>query len=202
MQEFNLREFIARSIDTEGELPLFEVLADLPTLYEYGPWLAGGALRRTLTNQKLETDFDFFFRDKVQLEKFAAELERKGLTKRRETQHHVHYSGKVAGATREVQLIRFKYYENAIDVINSFDFTICQFAFDGTTLTAGDHAFWDLGRKRLAINKITYPVSTMRRVLKYAKQGYYACNGALAAILRETARSTELQQQLNISYID
>ena len=92
----------------------------------------------------------------------------------------------------DVQCIRFAFYADADAVINSFDFTICQFAFDGATLTHGEYALWDLGRKRLAVHQITFPVSSMRRVLKYATQGFKACNGCLAALLRATADNPSL----------
>jgi len=70
------------------------------------------------------------------------------------------------------------------------------------TLTLGEFTLWDLGRKRLAINRITYPVSTMRRMLKYSKQGFFACGGCMATILQETILSPELHTQLDITYLD
>jgi len=107
-----------------------------------------------------------------------------------------------SGIDRDVQCIRFSFYQSAEAVIDSFDYTICMLAFDGATLTLGDFTLWDLGRKRLAIHKITYPVATMRRMLKYASQGFTACKGCLATILTETANQPELRQQLNIEYVD
>lgn len=42
------------------------------------------------------------------------------------------------------------------------------------------------------IHKITYGVSTVRRLLKYSKQGYTVCSGALAAILNEVVTHPEV----------
>jgi len=59
-----------------------------------------------------------------------------------------------------------------------------------------------LGRRKLAVHKISYPVATMRRLLKYTKQGFTACAGCLQSILKETASSPEAMSQLDIEYVD
>lgn len=203
MNTFNLQEFLGRSTDQEfSETTLAKILAPLPSLSPTGPWLAGGALRRTLLQQEPESDFDFFFRDADQLNEFMSALKAKGLSLVRETEHHMHLRGTLEGSEIpvDIQCIRFAFYTDARAVVDSFDFTICQFCFDGTTLTTGEHSLWDLGRKRLALRRLTYPVSSMRRVLKYTKQGFNACAGCLASILRETAANPEFN--LEIEYVD
>jgi len=205
MISYNLRDFLSRSTDTPlDETTLHKVLQGLPQMTAEGPWVAGGALRRMISGQEPESDFDFFFRNPDQMKDFESDLVGRGLNKIRETEHHVHYKGRVGESSveRNVQCIRFKYYEDAPAVIDSFDFTICQFAYDGSKLIVGDHSLWDLGRKRLAIHRITYPVATMRRLLKYGRQGFVACNGCLQSILTRTAESPELLSQLNIFYVD
>lgn len=202
---FNLESFLARSTDRSfEETTLAKVLGDLPPLSKNGPWIAGGALRRTMQGKEPDSDFDFFFRDAEQLAAFVGMLEKRGLEKVRETQHHVHYRGRLndGGMPRDIQCIRFAFYESAEAVIDSFDYTICMLAFDGVTLTLGNFTLWDLGRRRLAIHKITYPVATMRRMIKYTSQGFTACKGCLATILSQTARSPELLSQLDIEYVD
>ncbi len=199
----DLRDFLARSTDKAFEdTTLAKVLSALPPLSISGPWLAGGALRRTLLQQEPDSDFDFFFRDADQLSAFTAALDAAGLEKVRETEHHVHYRGRVGDSALpiDVQCIRFAFYVDAQAVIDSFDFTICQFAFDGKDLTAGLYALWDLGRKRLATHRITFPVSSMRRVLKYARQGFKACDGCLATLLRATAENPALNME--VAYVD
>lgn len=205
MIEFNLEDFLARSTDKPfSETTLALVLRELPGLSADGPWLAGGALRRTLQGKEPESDFDFFFRDADQLAAFVRKIEARGLEKIKETEHHVHYRGRLGddGRDRDIQCIRFAFYANASAVIDSFDYTICQLAFDGMKLTLGEFTLWDLGRRRLAIHKITYPVATMRRMLKYASQGFTACRGCLSAILIATAETPALREQLNIEYVD
>lgn len=199
----DLREFLARSTDREfEETTLAKVLDGLPALSPEGPWIAGGALRRTLLRQEPDSDFDFFFRDADQLSAFTDALDRMGMEKVKETEHHVHFRGRVGDCALpiDIQCIRFAFYADAEAVIDSFDFTICQFAFDGTHIAFGPYSLWDLGRKRLAVHKVTFPVSSMRRVLKYATQGFKACNGCLATLLRATADNPSLNTE--IAYVD
>jgi hypothetical protein len=203
-QTWRLADFLSRSTDTDfSETTLAKVLGTVPTLSAAGPWIAGGAIRRTIMGKEPESDFDFFFRDADQLGTFADGLLERGYRKVRETEHHIQFRGAPnGGVERDVQLIRFKYYQSAEDVIDSFDFTICMVAFDGETLTAGEYALFDLGRQTLAIHQVTFPVSTMRRMIKYTKQGFRACPGAMATILRETATNPELMAKLDIQYVD
>lgn len=201
----DLEDFLARSTDKPfSETTLAGILKSLPQLSKDGPWIAGGALRRTLLGKEPESDFDFFFRDAEQLAAFTSALEAAGLSKVRETAHHVHYRGTIgdSGIHRDIQCIRFAFYQNAEAVIDSFDYTICQLAFDGKTLTLGEFTLWDLGRRRLAIHKITYPVATMRRMLKYTSQGFTACAGCMATILTQTASNPEILQQMGVAYVD
>lgn len=205
MTEFNLEDFLARSTDRAfADTTLALVLRELPCLSKDGPWIAGGSLRRTLQGKEPESDFDFFFRDAEQLAAFVLKLEARGMEKVRETAHHIHYRGRLgeSGIPRDVQCIRFAFYQSAQAVIDSFDYTICMLAFDGNTLTLGNFTLWDLGRKRLAIHKITFPVSTMRRMLKYTSQGFWACSGCLATILKAVPENPELLSQMQIEYVD
>jgi hypothetical protein len=203
--KFDFEAFLARSSDADfKELTISQVLRGLPPIGANGPWLAGGAVRRTVLGEEPKSDFDFFFRDADQLKEFCAGLEQRGFIKVKETTHHIHYKGNIGGSglPRDIQAIRFAFYPDADAVIDSFDFTICQFAFDGKTLTAGDYALFDLGRKRLAVHKLTFPVSSMRRMLKYTKQGFTACSGAIATILRETAQNPALAAAMGVLYVD
>ncbi|SOC45725.1 hypothetical protein SAMN05892877_117114 [Rhizobium subbaraonis] len=166
-------------------------------------WLAGGAIRRTLAGMSLDSDFDFFFRSQEHAEIFEANLP--GTFRLvKETAHHKHWRGTVEGSDLpiDIQAITFKFYESAEAVIDSFDYTITMFCLDGDDLVTTPYALWDLGRKRLAVHRITYPVATMRRLLKYGKQGFTACSGCMSSILRETANSPEAMAQLDIEYVD
>ncbi|NTE87248.1 hypothetical protein [Agrobacterium rubi] len=168
-----------------------------------GAWLAGGAVRRTLIGQSLDSDFDFFFKSAEALAEWESGLP-STLRLVRETEHHKHWRGTIAGSEIpvDIQAIRFRFYETAEEVIRSFDYTITMFVLDDEDLVTTPYALWDLGRRKLALNKITYPVATMRRLLKYTKQGFTACAGCLQSILKETAESPQAMAQLDIEYVD
>ena len=169
-----------------------------------GAWLGGGAIRRTLINQPLDSDFDFFFRSKEHFDNWLSNKP-KGMGVVKETKHHVQLEGTIGDSKLPivVQGINFQYYpDGAPTVIDSFDYTITQFCLAGTTLHTTDMALWDLGRRKLSINKITYPVATMRRMLKYTKQGFTACAGCMQDLLTKTAQSPEAMASMDIEYVD
>lgn len=194
---FNLEEFCARSGCSTEEL--MRIMGAV----KGDAWCAGGAIRRTLINQTLDSDFDFFFRSADHLAAWEGSLP-KTLRLVRETEHHKHWRGTIEGSELpiDIQAIKFKFYETAGSVIDSFDYTITMFCLDGEDLVTTPYALWDLGRKKLAVHKITYPVATMRRLLKYTRQGFTACGGCLASLLKETAASPEAMGQLDIEYVD
>lgn len=194
---FDFADFCERS-DCKTE-ELFRVL----NAVRQDAWCAGGAIRRTLIKAPLDSDFDFFFRSADHLTAWEKGLP-STLSLVRETEHHKHWRGTIEGSALpvEIQAIRFRFYASAEQVIDSFDYTITQFALDGDTLVTTPHALWDLGRKKLAIHKITYPVATMRRMLKYTQQGFTACGGCMAQILRDTASTPEVMAQINLQYVD
>lgn len=195
--EFDFAEFCARSGCETKELD--RVLAAVRN----DAWCAGGAIRRTLIKQPLDSDFDFFFRDATQLADWEKALP-STLSLVRETEHHKHWKGVIEGSSLpvDIQAIRFRYYSSAAEVIDSFDYTITQFAIDGDKLVTTPYALWDLGRKRLAIHKVTYPVATMRRMLKYSNQGFTACAGCMSTLMRETALNPAALAALDTQYID
>ncbi len=88
---------------------------------------------------------------------------------------------------------RFKYKYMRIDVIkmyfdsptaciNTFDFTACMIAVDKTRVYLGEHTPTDLAKRQIMINLITFPLSTLSRVIKYTKKGYSICNDELTKV--------------------
>lgn len=194
---FNFRDFCERSgCDTDD---LFKVVDQIGN----GAWCAGGAIRRTLSGRPLDSDFDFFFRSAEHLAEWEKQLP-DTLTLVKETEHHKSWRGTLPGCEKpvEIQAIRFRFYDSSEAVIDSFDYTITQFALDRGLLVTTPYALWDLGRRKLAIHRVTYPVATMRRMLKYARQGFSACRGCMAQLLRDTAASPEAMAELDIEYVD
>jgi hypothetical protein len=200
-QRYIFREFLQRFIDKPDDLELMNLLKSLPIPTPDGPWIAGGAIRRTLSHQPLDSDIDYFFKDQKQKADFEATLlERHGwLISTRE--HAATYGMKVEHKTIIVQAISMAYYPSLDAVLDSFDFTITQFGYDGADLVCGQFALWDLARKRLALHRLTYGVSTVRRLIKYTRQGFTACGGVLASILEATVANPGVINS-TVHYVD
>lgn len=93
------------------------------------------------------------------------------------------------------------YYTSPESVIDSFDFTITQCAYDGTDFYFGEYTLWDIPRKKLALHKLTYGVATMRRLIKYTDQGFTACAGVMRSILEAVVDNPGVIQS-DVKYVD
>lgn len=92
----------------------------------------------------------------------------------------------------QLQLIRI-YAPSPLETIALFDFSICQCAMDHKDMIhLGDWTLWDIARKRLSVNKITYPTASVRRILKYKDQGYTICSGSITELLLQVAQQPTL----------
>lgn len=181
---------------------IFKHISIIPNLMDHAV-LCGGAIRRAILKQPLDSDFDFFFCPFVESDKYSCETSKQIINGILTTQgfklkYSNHFNETWCNKDIKIQLIK-KEYGSIEDILNSFDFTICQFAILGDVLYTGPYSLWDLGRKRLVVNKITYPLASMRRVIKYTKQGFYACDGCLATIMESAIDNPDWQ---DIKYID
>lgn len=211
MQTFHFLEYFGRSNDVD-KMELVQVVRHLPfKLLPEGPWLAGGALRRSILEQPLDSDYDFFFANEVQLKTVLESIkENEKVTVEKEFSNDMNVSmtlflhgdteTKFTGRRIKVQLIKV-YHQSPGEVLDSFDYTLCQFAFDGQNLICGDYALNDTLRKKLVVNKITFPVASMRRMLKYANQGFTVCGGAMREFLNQVVGEPQMLEN-TFQYID
>lgn len=179
---------------------LLRILADLPPIGKDGPWLAGGAVRRSLAKEGLDSDFDFFFKDAEQMAEFRGRLKNRRFEHIVTTRHHETYRGIAGGRLCDVQCINFAYYPDARVVIDRFDFTICQFAFDGEQLIAGERSMEDLTLRRLVVNTIPYPNSTASRLKKYQDQGFAASEECVATIAAAVTKARAENRNNDLDY--
>lgn len=208
-----IEEFLSRiGVRAFSDTDMSKSLNRLPSISSDGPWLAGGYIRRTLTNQKLDSDLDFFFRNEEQLKEFALGLEDRGATKVKENDKNQMYvlpskigvlddEKKIHLPELNIQLINFRYYDSMDAVLDSFDFTLCQFGFDGQYISMNEFALWDTARKQIVPHKVSFGVATLRRLIKYTNQGYTACGGCLTEILNQVVENPAIINS-DILYID
>lgn len=190
--------FIARyGLDRES----LEPIANLLRVATNGPWLVGGSIRRLITHAPQDSDFDVGFSSPAQLDATGNTLLSLGFKQSNDTLFHREFKGDLLGKPITIQLLRLTFADTPSAIISEFDYTICMCAYDGSALHLGDYTLFDLGRKRLVINKVTFASSTVRRLIKYTKQGYYACRGCIDSILNAVANDPSLIHS-EVLYVD
>lgn len=141
--------------------------------------IAGGSIRDILFNNEI-SDFDLFSTNKESLDRMEEFLV--GINYKR-----VYNSDKLKTYKLndiKIQLI-YRHYENLRELLQDFDFTVCQFGFHGNRFWCTVNSILDATAKRL----ITYNVSplsafsTLRRTYKYQDKGYKICNKELKKIV-------------------
>lgn len=215
MNRYSIEEILGRVSDKSfDDTELAQAIYRLPDVKPEGPWLAGGALRRTIAGQKLESDFDYFFASQEQFDAFCQQVKDSGGWQKSANEHNVTFGlpsvrPESVGDDEftkyqpeiEVQAIKIRWYSSIDEVLDSFDFTICQFGYDGEHLVCGEYSLWDLGRKRLVPHRLTYAVASFRRLLKYTRQGYSICGGGLANMLEQVVSDPSVVNA-DTKYID
>lgn len=148
---------------------LNDLLGILPPLsLKWGPWVAGGAVRRIIRGEKLDDgDIDFFFSDPSEFIKFDRALS---------DYEEVHSSGKaktyiVNGL--KVQIIKRTFYKDAGMMFGDFDFSACQLATDGHKIAYAEHSIEDVQNDRLRIAKVgrVTKLTIVGRMIKYINHG-------------------------------
>lgn len=189
-------------------------LARLPAIGPDGPWLAGGSVRKLISRLPQDSDFDFFFKDEAQFKAFCEAVKEKGGKQVSESDFNITFrlpaveakpieddKFSPAGPELKVQAIRIAYHETLDAVLDSFDFSICQCGYDGTDFLFGQWALWDIANKRLVPGQLRYGTSSLRRVIKYTRQGFTICGGGLADMLEQVVEHPEIIQR-EVEYVD
>ncbi len=207
MHSYNFADFVYRLTDSFDLDVLFDLGIPEPNVNK-GIWIAGGAIRRTLLNEPISSDIDYFFRDEKALQEFKAQIDilvaggAFMIVKEIVNEYNICYKIKLAnGRELDLQAIIIQFYSGPEEIIQSFDFTICQFVYDGDTLYVGDYSLMDLFSKRLAVHRITYATASLRRIIKYANQGYFLCQGAAKAFLQAVVNNPDTLET-KVRYID
>lgn len=214
MHEYKLEEFAGR---VDAKINDFrEVLETLvrPS-WENGPWVAGGSVRRLISgSDPLGSDIDVFFAYEQQKDDFLARVTKdfkvlssfsNELNTTLTLEMPIATSVDAFGDSKlektivvKLQAIHVDYYEGPAAIIDSFDYTICQLVTDGKQMLVGPYTLFDIGRKRLALHRLTYAVATMRRMVKYTQQGFYACPGMMTNLLNQVVDNPAL---INSDYV-
>lgn len=171
-------DHIYNHINQDSEL--FRVLKYLPKPQPEGPWLAGGSLWKAIENQPIEHDLDFFFKDVKQCEEWLATIRSIPYvhhivgekSNRYNITYKFHVNERGYNKTISVQCVSFKCWNSITDLLEGFDFTACQFGFDGRMLFTGDTAFEDVRARAIRFNKIHDSNATQIHLEKYLAKGF------------------------------
>jgi hypothetical protein len=180
------------------KLPNFIYVRDEEKKERMNVVIAGGAIRDSLFGDEF-SDIDVFGLTKEDLDLFV----KLNLTKGHgyklvyfNDNLRTYRKGKI-----KVQII-YREYEKLTDIIDLFDFTVCQFMYDGEKVICNPSALLDVYHKRIVINHLEplFVFDSLRRVQKYIKKGYTICNGGIKDILDKCRGLTQEEYDANVEF--
>jgi len=141
-------------------------------------WIAGSCVRDYLIGSKPPGDVAIFFRSEVEMVIYQINILKNDFEFKsvKCKDNVVNIETSIFNNTLKVQLVKSVFRETPEDVVNKFDYTISQFLIDENYLYCGNHSLKDLQDKRLRVHCMTYPISSMRRIIEYVKCGFVANN--------------------------
>jgi hypothetical protein len=159
-------------------------------LIEADAFVAGGAVLSIFTDTPVN-DVDVYFKDKISMAKCFAKV-----TKDYQNIYYSHTEKSITLMDTEsgliVQFIHFDYFQNAQEIFNAFDFTVCMGAVRLKTgeVFLHDSFMSDVASRTLHFNNGTrYPYISLVRVKKYEEKGYKIGKGHLLAIANACAQT-------------
>jgi len=159
-------------------------------------FIMGGAIRSWFTGTEKTSDIDVFADTEIMLEKFKADNKLETLINQNKNTD-TYKKGKDI-----IQLIKI-HKDSVYNFFDGFDFTLCQFAWDGINIYSTPNAIIDVGRKRLSVHKIQkdYELDSLRRAFKYQRKGYFPCSGTISEIAKSLSgmEAQEIIKQTEIS---
>ncbi len=139
-------------------------------------WLAGGSLLSMMKASPVN-DYDLFGPEPNAI---GAWLLRNGASVKFANDRVANF----AIGDRKVQVIRKHKFDSMQATIDAFDFTCISAAYDGDRFCCHNRFHEDAAKSALVINRLKFPLSTMKRALRYAGNGYSLCPVELGKICR------------------
>lgn len=199
-------------INRESEL--FKILKFLPPLSESGPWVAGGSVWKSIERLPLECDVDVFFKNESQYNEWLRNMKSipydyhviSSTSNKYNISFNFHIYENGYNKTVKVQGVNFKFHDDVEQLISGFDFTACQFAFDGTNLYSGDTSFDDLRERKIIFNNVHDLVASGVHLRKYLNIGFTIpesqnemANNILKAVKNKCVKHSNPCREININ---
>jgi hypothetical protein len=147
-------------------------------------WIAGGCVRDYFTDGYITKDVDFFCIDRKSMAELLIELRNKFQFKHYlMTRNAIKGYGVVFGKRIDIDIVK-KPFANPLLCIDAFDFTVCCFGLSFGSFFYHPSAAFDLLKRKLVVHALPHPVDSMKRMNKYTKKGFTACNGTILTIAK------------------
>jgi hypothetical protein len=201
--DFSMADDLIKIPTTSQNQSFLNLVNALGIDLEKGPFLAGGAARRVLQNEKLgynklsdvpnNGDIDIFFKNDEQMKESCLSLiDKYELETLEVTDNAVTYRIRYEDLYYNLQFI-YKYYPSTVkELFDSFDLTVCQIALCSEYILITEQALKDLENRILRFNSkrpVTYD-NYPERILKYIEYGFTPDNGIVTTVLKEVSRTT------------
>jgi len=165
--------------------------------------LAGGSLRTLVNQQDKVIDFDLFFLGE-DIKEIKDILEGKilylGGKKTFQCKEDELRSFEFCGMKIQFISLKGKKYNNAEELLDSFDINASRFALSSDGLYCYRESIGDIRHKHISIHKVSYPVATIKRIAKYHLKGYKITNAALEVTKQIAENGNEMD--LELVYVD
>ena len=150
---------------------------------ERGPWLAGGAVRKSYLNIDIgESDWDIWFNSPEQFALAEMKLKELGANQVYTSDNAISFKFQDNPHLHNIQIIRRRFFDNPEQIINGFDFTVCQLITDGNRVILGPNTVRDLKSRTLRLAQLEVPKYIIPRLVKYIVYGYQPCAQLLEQI--------------------
>lgn len=157
-----------------------------------GPWVAGGAVRRALLGTEHEAtagaDIDLFFHTPLQFEEWKRAMASVPGARIIVTKDHCI---EFEFGDCNLQGIKGRYFQNAVALLEDFDFTMCQFVLAGRVIHVGHMAITDAENKNLVVADTKAPVAVIRRIMKYKAEGFRISDTEIKTLLRNVVKNPD-----------
>jgi len=179
---------------------LLKILKCIPKLGERGPWVAGGSVWRTINNEPLTNcDVDIFFTSKKHYEEGCMAMigypyvnnilnEKKN---KWSTTYTVHVNEGKFNKIIDIQFIGTFFHKTLPKLLDSFDFSVCQFGYDGSNMISGLYSVQDLQQRKIRLLTLTHPKTFLKHLSKYLNNGFTIQSD-------ETRKAAALMLDLNV----
>lgn len=190
--------------DTLNYQPLWKLDKILVDIQNLG-FICGGCFKN-LFEHKAPKDYDIFFSSK---DKFNYAVKMLNKSDKYTAGYHndkvISFINKEEGYRLE---LNHSEWGKPLEVIDTFDFTITQFAYywhsdingedsdnDGYNVVFNKNFFEHLYMKRLVVHSLPYPVSSFNRSYRYAKYGYQLCRESKVKLIQALQSSSLVEDE-------